>query len=76
MCLGIPGKVVWITGERAGVDFGARTIEAGTHLVENLVVGEYVLVHSGYILERLDIEDALETLKIFEQLAQAQEKTA
>ena len=60
MCLGIPGKVVWLKDEMAGVDFGEVVVEAGTHIIDidDLAVGDFVLVHSGYILEKLDVEEA------------------
>lgn len=71
MCLGIPGKVVWIDGQRAGVDFGDVVCEAGTHLVEELETGDYVLVHSGYILEKMDLAEAEQTLALFKQLSES-----
>ena len=73
MCLGIPGKVVWLKDDMAGVDFGDVVVEAGTHIVEDLSVGDFVLVHSGYILEKLDMEEAKKTLDIFDQLAKIQQ---
>ncbi|MBN1759691.1 MAG: HypC/HybG/HupF family hydrogenase formation chaperone [Chitinispirillaceae bacterium] len=75
MCLGIPGKVVWLREDRAGVDFGDVVVEAGTHIVEDLSVGDFVLVHSGYILEKLDLEEAKKTLAIFDELARVQQES-
>ena len=76
MCLGIPGKVVWLKDDRAGVDFGDVVVEAGTHIVDGLLVGDFVLVHSGYILEKLDLEEAQKTLAIFDELARVQQDQA
>lgn len=73
MCLAVPGKVVWLKDEKAGVDFGEVVVEAGTQIVDDLAVGDYVLVHSGYVLERLDIDEAKKTLEIFEELARIQQ---
>ena len=73
MCLAVPGKVIWLKDEKAGVDFGEVVVEAGTHIVENLAVGDYVLVHSGFVLERLDINEAKKTLELFEELARIQQ---
>ena len=73
MCLAIPGKVIWLKDEKAGVDFGGVVVEAGTHIIENLAVGDYVLVHSGYVLEKLDIDEAKKTLDIFEELTRIQQ---
>jgi len=68
MCLGIPGKVVWIKGQKAGVDMDDVVFEASTHVIDDLKIGDYVLVHSGFILEKLDKQDALETLALFKEL--------
>jgi hydrogenase expression/formation protein HypC len=73
MCLGIPGKVVWVKDARAGVDFGDVVVEAGTHLVDGLAAGDYVLVHSGYILEKLDMDEAEKTLELFDEIARLRE---
>ncbi|MBN1308979.1 MAG: HypC/HybG/HupF family hydrogenase formation chaperone [Chitinispirillaceae bacterium] len=73
MCLGIPGKVVWIKDTMAGVDFGEVVVEAGTHIVNNLSVGDYVLVHAGFILEKLDMDEVQKTLELFDELARVQQ---
>jgi hydrogenase expression/formation protein HypC len=70
MCLGIPGKIVWIKEDKAGVDMGDVVFEASTQVVDGLEIGDYVLVHSGYVLEKLDTEDALKTLALFKELYQ------
>ena len=76
MCLGIPGKIVWLKDDLAGVDFGDVVVEAGTHIVDGLSIGDFVLVHSGYILEKLDLEEAQKTLAIFDELARGQQNPA
>lgn len=76
MCLGIPGKVVWVKDDTAGVDFGEVVVEAGTHIVENIKVGDYVLVHSGFILEKMDMDEAQKTLDLFSDLEQARKREA
>ncbi len=68
MCLGVPGIVQSIEGDQAQVVIGDITYEAGLQLVSDVQVGDYVLLHSGYILEKLEKEDAQETLKLFEEL--------
>jgi hydrogenase expression/formation protein HypC len=73
MCLGIPGKVVWVKENMAGVDFGEVVVEAGTHIVEDIKVDDYVLIHSGYILEKLDMEEAQKTLDLLDDLLRVQQ---
>jgi hydrogenase expression/formation protein HypC len=72
MCLSIPGRVVWVKDKKAGIDFGEVTVEAATHIVEELLPGDYVLVHSGYVLEKLNVEDAKITLELFDEIARMQ----
>jgi len=68
MCLSIPGKVISINNDIAEVSIGGAIVKASTLLVENLKEGDYVLVHTGYIIQILDEKEALETLKIIGEL--------
>ncbi|MGQ4834013.1 MAG: HypC/HybG/HupF family hydrogenase formation chaperone [Candidatus Asgardarchaeia archaeon] len=68
MCLGIPGKVIEIKGNIAVVDFGGVKKEAIISLLEDVKVGEYVIVHAGYAIEKLRPEEAEETLKLFREI--------
>jgi len=73
MCLGVPGKVVEvISGEPWAVieTFGLRR-RVGTHLVGETRPGEYLLVHAGYAIEKVDVEDALERIRLWEELSRA-----
>jgi hydrogenase expression/formation protein HypC len=70
MCLAIPGKIVSISGDeplqRTGrVDFGGVIKEASLACLPDAQVGEYVIVHVGFALSRIDEEEAL---KVFEYL--------
>lgn len=68
MCLAIPGKVLEIDGRTARVDFGyGATREVDVTLVD-VEVGQYVLVHTGYAIQVLDKEDALETLRLWREM--------
>jgi hydrogenase expression/formation protein HypC len=66
MCLAVPGKVVEITGEgelRMGrVDFSGVKREACLAYTPEVRVGDYVLVHVGFAISRIDEEAARETL--------------
>jgi hydrogenase expression/formation protein HypC len=72
MCLAIPGKIERITGDdpmtRMGkVNFGGILKDACLAYVPEAVVGDYVIVHVGFALSRLDEEEAN---KVFEYLKQ------
>jgi hydrogenase expression/formation protein HypC len=72
MCLAIPGKIISLSGrdplERTGrIDFGGIIKEASLAYVPESVVGDYVIVHVGFALSRVDEEEAG---KIFEYVRQ------
>ena len=68
MCLGIPGRVDRIEGEMATVEFGGAGRKVSLELVPGEVkVGDYVLVHAGFALERIDEHEARETLKMLNE---------
>jgi len=70
MCLAVPAKVVEIRGKVAIVDFGGIKREARLDLLPDVKVGDYVIVHTGFAIEKLDEEQALESLKAWEEIMQ------
>lgn len=74
MCLSIPSKVVKIDKQNnvATVDTMGVTREAGLDLMEEdeVKVGDYVLLHIGFIMNKLDEADAMESLKVYEELVE------
>ena len=68
MCLGIPARIIQINGEYADANINGATIRIGLQLMENVKQGDYVLVHTGYALEKLSEKEALETLETIRQL--------
>ena len=72
MCLAIPGRVVSIADIDgaliAEVDFGTVRKQVCMHYIPDVLVGEYVIVHVGFAIQRLDEESALETLADFRKL--------
>ena len=66
MCLGIPGKVIEITGEgvtmTGKVDFDGIVKEVSLAYVPEISVGDYAIVHVGFAITRLDEKAALDTL--------------
>ncbi len=68
MCLGIPVKVVEIEKNTAKVDVGGALREIALDLCPDVSVGEFVLLHSGFAIQKLDEEEAKETLELLRQL--------
>jgi len=75
MCLAMPVKVIEIgrgpSGEDALVDLGGLQKEISLALLDGVVVGDYVILHAGYALSRLDPEEAQRTLDAFADLGSA-----
>lgn len=72
MCLAIPARLVEINETTGIAEFGGVRREVSVLFVPEAVVGDYVLVHAGCAIERLDEADAEETVKIFAELAAAE----
>jgi hydrogenase expression/formation protein HypC len=73
MCLAIPAKVKSINGVEAEVEVGGVSRKASVILTPEAKVGDYVLLHTGYAINVIDEEEAQETLKIFQEIAEAEE---
>ena len=71
MCLAVPVKVVEIDGQNAKVELGGLTRQANITLVPDTRVGDYILLHAGYAIQRLDEKEAEETLSLFNEMAKA-----
>lgn len=80
MCLGIPGKII-AKYERDGtwygqVDFGGISKEICLAYVPDAEIGEYVIVHVGFAISRLDEQDAMEQLALLREIEAAGEDAA
>ena len=77
MCLAIPGKILDLEqdGENrlARVEFGGITRKVSLDLVPEAGVGDYVIVHVGFAISKLDEEEAHRTLELLEQMSALQE---
>ncbi len=70
MCLAAPARVLWIAENVATVDYGGVETQCRLDtLTEEVAVGDYVLIHTGFAIRRLSPEDGEETLKLFDELA-------
>lgn len=68
MCLGIPSKIVSINGDMAVVSVGGTEYEASIQLLDDVNTGDYVLVHTGFAIQVISEEKALETLQLFKEM--------
>ncbi len=69
MCLAVPAQILEIDGQMALADFAGVRRSIGLHLVPDAKVGDYVLVHTGFAINIVDEEDAVETLRLLSEVA-------
>ena len=67
MCLAVPSKIVALQGEYALVDLDGIQRQVSLRLVEDVGVGDYVIVHSGFAIHKIDEDQARESLAILRQ---------
>ena len=75
MCLGIPMKVLEINGNVAAAEAGGVQKNIRLDLLENVQVGDFVLIHTGFAIERMDPQEAAETLEMLRQVYRAGAET-
>lgn len=67
MCLGIPAKVIEVRETTAIVDYGGYLKEVDILLQPDVKVGDYVIVHAGAIIAKMNEKEALETIKLWKE---------
>lgn len=70
MCLGVPGIVIKVdaAGQSAVIETMGVKRQVGTQLVEEVKPGDYLMVHAGYAIEKIDTDLALEMIRMWEEL--------
>ncbi len=69
MCLAMPAQIIELRGdERAVANLGGTLREISTSLLETVNIGDYVIIHVGYALTKLNEVEAQKTLKMFEEM--------
>ncbi len=65
MCLSIPARVDSIEDDMAMVNVGGVTYRASLQLLDDVAVGDYILLHTGFAIQKISPEEAEETLRVF-----------
>jgi hydrogenase expression/formation protein HypC len=73
MCLAIPAKIVEIENDIATIDVEGARRQASLLLIEDPSLGDYVMVHAGFAIHKIDEAEALESLRILRDLASFEE---
>ena len=69
MCLAVPGKIISLDGFRGSIEIGGMKREVFMQLIPDAKIGEYVLVHAGCAIEKIDEEEAAKTLELIKELS-------
>ena len=72
MCLSVPGRIVEIQNNMAKVEVGGVLRDVSMDVCPDVVVGDYVLIHTGFAIQKLDEKEALETLDLLRRMAEIQ----
>ncbi len=73
MCLGIPVKVMEVDGESAVADVGGARREISLLLLDDVKPGDWVILHAGFAIQKMDEEEAEKTLALLRELPGAAE---
>ncbi|HDL08120.1 MAG TPA: HypC/HybG/HupF family hydrogenase formation chaperone [Desulfobacteraceae bacterium] len=68
MCIAVPGRVTKTEGNRADVEFGGVKRYVSLALLENISVGDYLIVHAGFAIHKIDPFEAEESIRLFQQI--------
>lgn len=74
MCLAIPAKVIEKQGDRAVADAMGNRWEIRITLTPDIEVGDFVLIHAGYAIAKVDPAEAAQTWELFQQIAEHEVK--
>jgi hydrogenase expression/formation protein HypC len=74
MCLGIPAKVIEVSETRQGrADYLGTKVKVNFALLESVEIGDWVIIHAGYAISRLNEEEAQETLSLLREYLEQNE---
>ena len=73
MCYAIPARIMEIKGDIAKVDYGGVVKKVNVSLVDDVDKGDYVLIHAGFAIEKLEKQSAERSLEIIREFAKVAE---
>ena len=70
MCLAVPARVVALLGDQwVETEVGGIKSRVSVALIEEVALGDYLIVHAGFAITRLDVEEAEKSLALFDEIA-------
>ncbi|MEI6122982.1 MAG: HypC/HybG/HupF family hydrogenase formation chaperone [Bacteroidota bacterium] len=70
MCLSVPAEIISIDGQMAKASVGGAVRDISLQLVENIVPGDFVLLHTGFAIEKISKQEAEETVRLLNELGE------
>ncbi len=74
MCLAVPMRVVEIKGSQASADLGGVKRWVNLALLEDVKTGDYIVVHAGFAIQKLDQKEAEKTLAVLQEMIDTQDE--
>lgn len=74
MCLAVPMRIEEINGKEATAASMGISRKVRIDFIESPSIGDYVIVHAGFAIEKLSEEDALEDISVWEEIRRAEEE--
>ena len=68
MCLAVPAKVISINGYSAQADMMGNMTSADISLLENVQIGDYIMIHAGFAIQKYDETEAMATLDLLREM--------
>lgn len=68
MCLSIPALILSVSGNMAEVSAGGSVFKAGIQMIQDARPGDYILLHAGFAIQKISEEQALETIRIIDEM--------
>ncbi len=70
MCWAVPAQIIKVDGEVGKVELSGTVREVGLQLLEDPQVGDWVLIHAGFAIQKVHSEEAEQTLRLLEEIAE------
>jgi len=71
MCWAIPAKIIQIDGDLGRAELSGTVREVGLQLIDDPQLGDYVLIHAGFAIQKLDEQEAQETLRLWQEMLES-----
>jgi len=68
MCLSIPAKIIEIEGDTAKVSVSGNIYRANIQLMDELIIGDYILLHAGFAIQKISEDEARETNRLLKEI--------